>query len=104
MLAQLQAVLYDWSINFYRTSDGSEIDFILESGKTRIAVECKVSSSPSLGAGFYHALELLNIDDAYVVSPLVKSEQYTVKNTITVCSIDCFLREAVRKKKNPNMV
>ncbi|MBN1798036.1 MAG: ATP-binding protein [Spirochaetales bacterium] len=100
VLAHLNAVLPDWAIYFYRTSDGSEIDFILESGKSRIAIECKVSSSPRLGAGFYHGLELLKIDDACVISPLIRSEEYTVKNNITVCSIDRFLTEKLPSIRN----
>lgn len=56
--------------SFYRTSDGTELDLVLEKGKRRIAIECKASSAPQVGRGFWNALDTLGIKEAYVVAPV----------------------------------
>ena len=60
-----------WRPSFYRTSDGTELDLILEKGRRRIALECKASSAPQVGKGFWSALDALRIKEAYVVAPVV---------------------------------
>jgi len=42
---------------FYRNSNGSEIDLVLEKANKRIAIEFKVSTSPTVSKGFYNALK-----------------------------------------------
>ncbi|MBU0501957.1 MAG: DUF4143 domain-containing protein, partial [Candidatus Margulisbacteria bacterium] len=36
----------DWKISFFRTSDGAEVDLLLETGKELWAIEIKSSSEP----------------------------------------------------------
>lgn len=62
-----------WRASFYRTSDGTELDLILEKGRRRIALECKASTAPQVGKGFWTALDALQIKEAYVVSPVTDS-------------------------------
>jgi predicted AAA+ superfamily ATPase len=62
-----------WRPSFYRTSDGTEIDLVLEKGRRRIAIECKASSTPQVGRGFWNALDALDIRRAYVVAPVAHS-------------------------------
>lgn len=54
---------------FYRTSQGDEIDFLVESGGQLLAYEIKASTSVELPglAGFQRALEQLNLDRGVVV-------------------------------------
>lgn len=53
---------------YYRTSNGAEIDLILEfSGNEKWAIEIKRSSSPSLSKGFHIACDDIKADKRYVV-------------------------------------
>jgi predicted AAA+ superfamily ATPase len=59
-------------LGFYRTSAGAEIDAVVHSGNRRIAFEVKFSSAPKPARGFWQALEDLQIDEAYIVAPVVR--------------------------------
>ncbi len=76
---------------YYRTSNGSEIDLILEKGKKRIAVECKASSAPELTKGFYNSMDDLGIEKAWVIAPV--KESYFVKKNVRVAPFNEFLSE-----------
>lgn len=53
---------------YYRTSNGAEIDLILEfSGSTKWAIEIKRNSTPTLSKGFYLACEDIKPDKRFVV-------------------------------------
>lgn len=54
--------------SFYRDSNGSEIDLILEKGQKRLAIEFKAGVAPTIGRPFLNALELLGNPKAIVVS------------------------------------
>lgn len=56
---------------YHRTAAGSEIDLLLPSNDLRppVAVEVKYASAPKLSKGFWHALDDLKIERAYVVHP-----------------------------------
>ena len=56
--------------SFYRTVRGAEIDLILELGRSRLAVEFKVSSAAKPRRGFWSALEDLGIDRAWIIAPI----------------------------------
>jgi len=75
VIENILSLLPDWTVSFYRTSSGSEIDLILEKGKRRIAVECKVSTSPSLNRGFWNAMDDLNFEEAWIIAPVKDSLQ-----------------------------
>ena len=49
---------------------GAELDLVFQSGKRKIAVECKASAVPKPERGFYQALEDLNISEAWVIAPV----------------------------------
>jgi predicted AAA+ superfamily ATPase len=55
-----------WQGFFYRTAKGAEMDLVLERGRRRLAVECKVSKAP----GFHSALKDLKIKKAWVIAPV----------------------------------
>jgi predicted AAA+ superfamily ATPase len=92
-LEQISTHFNRWQHFFYRTSGGSEIDLILERGVKKIAVEFKVSTAPKVSAGFYHAIDDLKIESAYVVSPLLDGESYPLRTDCTVCTLNWFLKK-----------
>lgn len=55
---------------FYRTSNGAEIDLVMEKNGKKIAIECKASSSPSVTKGLFSALHDLGIEKAFVAAPV----------------------------------
>jgi uncharacterized protein len=62
-----------WKPFFYRSHQGEEIDLVLDNGLTRIAVECKASSSPDVSKGFRIALRDLGIATAWIVAPVERA-------------------------------
>jgi predicted AAA+ superfamily ATPase len=54
--------------SFYRDSNGTEIDLVLERGAKRMAVEFKAGISPDLTRSFVNALEALGSPKGFVVS------------------------------------
>lgn len=78
------SMMQGWKASFYRSSTGNEIDLILEKGQTRLAIECKASSSPKLTKGFWQALETVKPDMTFVVAPV--TDAYYFKNQVLVCN------------------
>ena len=74
-----------FNAGFFPTSNGNEIDLILERGNKKYAVECKLSPAPKLTAGFYRAIDELNITRAWVAAPV--DEPYPVKENVTVAPL-----------------
>lgn len=72
--------------SFMRTSNGSEIDLVLERGKRKIAIEIKASSAPSLSQGFWNSLDVLKVDMAFVVG--LVTESYLVKENVMVVPLN----------------
>ena len=58
---------------YYRTSNGAELDLVLEGQGRRVAIECKASSAPAVGPGFWSACAELKIDHAFVVAPAARA-------------------------------
>jgi uncharacterized protein len=86
ILANLRGHFPNADIRFYRTSHGSEIDFIVFLAKGLIAVECKASKSPMLSRGAYTAIEYLKPEFTFIVSPVEKG--YSVRKGIDVVSLE----------------
>jgi predicted AAA+ superfamily ATPase len=76
------------SASFYRTAAGAEVDLVLESGSTRIAVEFKASSSPRPQRGFWSAVEDLGTERNWIIAPV--SEGFPLRQA-RVASLDDFL-------------
>ena len=55
---------------------------MLEKGNRKIAIEFKVGTSPKPGKGFWIALQDLQIDEAYIVSPV--NDSYPIENGVQV--------------------
>lgn len=73
----------------FKTAAGAEIDLILTRGKRRIAVECKASSAPEVGKGFWNALKDLGIQEAWIIAPV--RETYPIEKGVSVANLGDFL-------------
>ena len=90
-IENLLSSMPDWEPSFYRTSNGAEIDLILEKGVRKIAVEFKISSSPKIEKGTYIAMDDLNIDLIHVITPNGSGEQ--ISRHVRIDSIFTFLNK-----------
>lgn len=79
----------DWNAGFYRSSNGAEIDLVLQKGQKIIAIECKASTAPKPTRGFYSAIKDLKIDQAFIVAPVDSS--YPLNDKVTVFPLEGFL-------------
>jgi len=71
-----------WEAFFYRTVSGTEIDLVLQKSQQRIAVEFKVSTSPSVTQSFWSALDDLKCNEAWIIAPV--ETPYPIKNNVMV--------------------
>ena len=78
-------------INYFRTAAGAEVDVVLTigtpgiSGERRFAFECKYSMTPKPTKGFWHAMEDLSIEQAWVVAPVERS--YPLAGNVNVIAL-----------------
>jgi hypothetical protein len=84
---------HDGDFGFYRTAAGAEIDLVLEKNGRKTAIECKASTVPSVGRGFYSALDELQIDRAFIVAPV--KEKYPVKKGVWVMPLAEAIKEVI---------
>lgn len=70
---------------FYRTSNGAEIDIVMEYLNKRFAIECKAGQKPSLGRGNWNAIHDIAPDHIFVVAPV--KEGWPVKENVDVVNI-----------------
>ncbi len=81
-LEQILIYYPEWTASFFRTSNGSEIDLVLERKGKVLAFEFKASRTPKLSKGFYYSIDQLQPDATYVVAPV--SESYPIDKNIRV--------------------
>jgi predicted AAA+ superfamily ATPase len=91
MVIEQLLVNHDGAFGFYRTPAGAEIDLVLEKNGRRTAVECKASTTPSVGRGFYTALHELEIDQAFIIAPV--KEKYPLRQGVWVTPLEDAIRE-----------
>ncbi len=82
----------EFEATFYRSSQGSEIDLILQKGNHKIAIECKVGDVPIPTRGFWMALDDIQPEITYIVAPQVESK-YPVKENVWVIGLHQLLKE-----------
>jgi predicted AAA+ superfamily ATPase len=64
----LNSLPTNWTASYYRSSNGAEIDLVLEFGSTEVwGIEIKKSSAPTIGSGFHRACEDIGATKKYVV-------------------------------------
>ncbi len=73
-----------WRPSFLRTSNGAEIDLVLErAGQCRV-FECKLSKAPKPSRGFHELIAYMKPESAWVIAPV--DEPYEIEKGIFVCS------------------
>lgn len=85
VIENIMSKLINYSAFFYRTASGDEMDLVLENGLERIAIECKVSSAPTLSKGFWNAVEAIQPTKIFVVVPIETC--YELKKSIWVTGL-----------------
>lgn len=80
-----------WKASFYRTSNGAEMDLVLEKGNKRLAIEIKSSSSPKVSKGFWSSIETLQPSQSYVIAPVESS--YPISDDVMVVPLHEFIKE-----------
>ena len=75
-IEQIVTMMSRWRPSFLRTSNGAEIDLIMEKGNRIRVFEFKASKSPKPGKGFWTLLESLKPEMAAVVSPVEQPYLY----------------------------
>lgn len=76
---------------YYRTTNGVEIDLVIQVRDIRVGIECKASTAPTVTKGFWNACEDLRLNQVFVVAPV--SERYPLSDHVTVCSLaDCIVQ------------
>lgn len=91
VLANLRGTFPEADISFYRTAGGAEVDFVLQINRKIIAIECKASYSPALSKGNYIAIEDIQPQHTFVVTP--SSESWAMRMGIDAVALgDLILR------------
>lgn len=92
-IEQLCAALPAWHPFFCRTSNGEEVDFVMERGGRRLAFEFKASVSPQLTRGCVSVIGDVAPEHTWIVCPISKG--WDLRPRVSVVSMDEAL-EAVR--------
>lgn len=85
VIANLKGMFPHAELSFYRTSNGTEIDILMQLSGKLFAIECKSSKAPTLSRGFYSAIEDVAPAHTFVVAPILQS--YALKPGITIVSL-----------------
>lgn len=91
VIENLLSNLKRWRGSFYRTSNGAEIDLILEKGNKTIAIEIKASANPKVSKGFWTSIEEVKADFSYVVAPV--NEEYPLEKNVSVLSMSRLIKK-----------
>jgi uncharacterized protein len=80
-----------WRPSFVRTSNGAEIDLILERGDRRLLFEFKLSKAPKPSRGFHELVDALRPEAAVVIAPV--DAPFEIRRGIQVDSPEGFLQK-----------
>ena len=96
-IEQICAALPGWRASFVRTSNGEEIDLLMERGRQRLAFEFKASTAPQLTRGCATMLRDIAPAHAWVVCPVAKG--WDMRDGVTVASIEEVLADIVKHRE-----
>ncbi len=71
--------------SFLRTSNGAEVDLLLERGGDLHLFECKLSKAPKPSRGFYELIKFMKPKSARLIAPV--DEAYKIQSGIQVCPL-----------------
>lgn len=87
----------NWSASYYRSSNGAEIDLVLESGSKEVwGVEIKKSSAPTISSGFHRACEDIRSTKKFVVYS--GSDRFPMRGDIEVVGLVEFIGMISKEK------
>ena len=96
-IKQIIDEIFNLSMYYYRTHDGSEIDLVIVKGiKPVSCIEIKYSSAPSLSKGNSIAIKDLETDNNFIIIPEC-DEEYPIRKDIKVCNLETFLEKYLPK-------
>ncbi len=84
MIENIVAEYDRWNPSFLRTSNGAEVDLLLERGGQHHLFEFKLSKAPKPSRGFYELVDDMQPESAWVIAPV--DESYEIRKGIVVCS------------------
>ena len=85
VLQHIKAIYPKLNIFYYRTTQGAEVDFVLEHGGKTLALECKASLSPKLSKGNYISQSDVKSDKLLVVIP--SDDAFEKTKTVYIASL-----------------
>ncbi|WP_347073330.1 ATP-binding protein [Bacteroides thetaiotaomicron] len=85
VLSNLKGLYPDAEFFYYRTTNGAEVDFVMEIQNKVFAIECKASYSPILSKGNYSAFEDVKPEHTFIVTP--SPDSWGMKEGIDVVSL-----------------
>lgn len=85
VLSNIKGHFPESNLSFFRTSNGAEIDFIVETDKGTYAIECKASLSPKLNKGNHFAIDTVKPDFVFIVAPV--NEGWSLNESTSVVSV-----------------
>ncbi len=88
-----------WRPSFLRTSNGAEVDLLLERGGKRLFFEFKLSKAPKPSRGFYQLVEDILPDRAWVVAPV--DEMYELRQDVFITPLDALSAELRESSEAP---
>jgi predicted AAA+ superfamily ATPase len=91
VLENLMAAMPRHRPSFIRTSNGAEIDLVMESGGEIEVFEIKLSKSPRPSRGFYELVRALKPQRAWLIAPV--EETYDYSKNITIISPSQYCRD-----------
>lgn len=66
----------DWKPSYIRTSNGAEIDLVMEKGDKKQVFEFKMSKAPKPSKGFFSLMEDIRPDKTWIVAPVDEGYEY----------------------------
>ena len=79
------------NVSYYLTTNGAELDFIVEIGKYKFGIECKNSMTPRLSKGNHLAMNDVNCDLNLVVAPV--SNSWSMRDGIQVLNTTALINQ-----------
>jgi len=86
VLREIAGLYPEAEITYYRTSSGSEVDFVVRLRNQVFAVECKATCSPVLSAGTHNAIADISPQHTFVVAQV--QEPYPLAGGIDVIGLE----------------
>jgi predicted AAA+ superfamily ATPase len=75
-LEHITAALPRWRPSFVRTSNGAEIDLVMERGARKVVFEFKFSKAPRPSRGFFELVDNLQAEKAWIIAPVDEVYEY----------------------------